>query len=144
MKIETEYFGEIEYTKEDIITFRNGLYGFETHHLFLPVSFDEKSDSLLCLQNLEDRHLSFIAVNPFVFFPEYKPELENGDYSKLGTQEDNELSYYALCVMEAHAEECRVNLRCPIVVNVKSREAVQVVLRDSSYSFRQPLGKTQQ
>ena len=142
MKTGSEYFGEVEYEADEVITFQEGLYGFENYHDFLPIPFEEESDTLLYLQSLEDFHLSFILMNPFSFFPEYQPVLEKKDYVKLETDDEKDLSYYVLCVIGEHAEECRVNLRCPIVVNAITRKAVQVVLPNTDYPFQQPLGKS--
>ena len=139
MRIVTEYFGEVEYEEEELVLFEEGLFGFEQHHRFLPIPFQAQRDTLLCLQNLEDRRLSFILLNPFSFFENYNPVLSQQDYDRLGTENEKELSYYVLCIVGENAGKCRVNLRCPVVVNATTRKAVQVVLEDSSYSFHQPL-----
>ncbi len=140
MKVNTEYFGQVEYQEDEIITFENGLYGFEQYHRFLPVAFQDDSDSLLLLQNLEEERLSFIAANPFRFFPDYQPVLSQADRKKLGVEQEEELSYYVLLSVGEEAESGRVNLRCPIVVNAVTRKGIQAVLDNRSYSFRQPLG----
>ena len=139
MKINTEYFGEIEYEEQELLTFPEGLFGFEKDRRFLPVPFGRDSDTLLCLQSVDREELSFILVNPFSFFPQYHPVLSRQDYQKLGTDKEENLSYYVLCIVGEGLENSRVNLRCPIVVNVLTRVAVQVILEDTSYSFRQPL-----
>ncbi len=141
MKVNTDYFGQVEYQEDEIITFENGLYGFENYHHFLPVAFQDDSDSLLLLQCLDEERLSFIAANPFTFFPDYHPVLSEIDFRKLGTKQEEELSYYVLLAVGEQAESGRVNLRCPIVVNAVTRRGIQTVLEDRSYPFRQPLGE---
>lgn len=140
MKINTEYFGGIEYQEDEIITFEQGLYGFEKCHKFLPVAFEDGSDTLLLLQSLEEEKLSFIIANPFQIFSEYQPILSHEDFKKLGTEREEEISFYVILSIGGEAEENRVNLRCPIAVNAVTRVGIQAVLEDSSYSFRQPLG----
>ena len=49
MKTGSEYFGEVEYEADEVITFQEGLYGFENYHDFLPIPFEEESDTLLPL-----------------------------------------------------------------------------------------------
>ena len=41
MKLQSKYFGEIEYLDEDVLSFPAGLFGFEEEHRFLlPPSSD--------------------------------------------------------------------------------------------------------
>ena len=37
MKFETKYFGTVEVPRDEVITFPNGLFGFEEERSFLPV-----------------------------------------------------------------------------------------------------------
>ena len=141
MKINTEYFGEIEYQEDEVIVFEQGFYGFENYHRFLPVAFQDDSDRMLLLQSLEESRLSFIVANPFLLFPDYQPVLSGEDYERLGTKKEEEISFYVILSVGERAEGSRVNLRCPIAVNALSRKGIQAVLEDKSYAFRQPLGK---
>ena len=50
MKIQTKNFGEMEYEKEEVITFSEGLFGFDDEKEFLLIRFDNESDALLALQ----------------------------------------------------------------------------------------------
>ncbi len=141
MKVNTEYFGEIEYKEDEVIVFEQGLYGFEAYHRFLPVAFQDDSDRLILLQSLEESELSFIVANPFFLFADYHPVLSSEDYKRLGTEQEEEISFYVILSVGERAEGSRVNLRCPIAVNALSRKGIQAVLEDKSYAFRQPLGK---
>lgn len=140
MKINTDYFGEVEYQEDEIITFPQGLYGFEEYHRFLPVAFQDDSDALLLLQSLDEEPLSFIVANPFQFFSDYHPVLSKEDFKKLGTEKEEELSFYVILSIGSQDEGNRVNLRCPLVINVVTRGGIQAVLEDRKYSFRHPLG----
>ncbi len=140
MEIKTVYFGKIEYTEEELIIFADGLFGFEKSHRFLPVSFKQEKDTLICLQNVEEENLAFIAVNPFHFYPDYTPELSEQDYDRLGTRKKEEISFYTLCIAGDRPEEWKTNLRCPIAVNTVTRKAIQAILEDASYSFHQSFG----
>ena len=75
MKINNKYFGEIEYAAEEKLRFSEGLFGFEEQKEFLPIPFEAGSDALICLQSLEDEDLSFVLLNPFLFFVDYDPKI---------------------------------------------------------------------
>ena len=42
MKLQTKYFGEIEYEESEILTFPVGLFGFEEEHQFLLLPFEDR------------------------------------------------------------------------------------------------------
>ena len=111
----------------EYIEFPDGMFGFEDSTRFLPMMIEEGSDAVLLLQNMENEELSFIVMNPFMLCEEYDPILSDEDYAKLGTRKQEELSFYVICVVKDSIEESTVNLKCPIVVNVVTRQARQVI-----------------
>lgn len=135
-KEKTEAFS---FQEKELIYMREGLFGFEEQHKFLPLPVEEDSDRILCLQSVEDEALSFIIMNPFYLSEEYAPVLSSADFDKLGTQNEAELSFYVICVLDAIPEKSTVNLKCPIVVNTVTRQAVQVILESKEYQFRHAL-----
>lgn len=125
--------------KSQYIEFKEGIFGFEEEKKFLPVMFEDGSDAVLYLQSIRNEKLSFVVMNPFMLKEDYNPILSEEDYKKLGTSDEKDLSYYVFCVIANVAEESTVNLRCPIVVNHVTRQAVQVILGSDEYGFRHPL-----
>lgn len=131
--------GHPPYEKEELIYFSEGLFGFEEYKKFLPLPMEDDNDAVLCLLSVEDENLSFIIMNPFQIMKEYSPVLPEDVYKKLGTSNDEDLSFYVICVVADPAEDSTVNLKCPIVVNTVSRKAVQVILETEEYQFRHAL-----
>lgn len=140
MKADTMYFGILEFSEKELIRFEEGLFGFENRKDFLPVAFEEE-DTILCLQSIEDRDLSFILMNPFRLLPDYNPVLQPGDYEKLGTDKEELISFYVISVIRSTPEESTVNLKCPVAVNSETRKAVQVILESKEYGFRHSLSE---
>lgn len=118
------------------IEFPEGVFGFEDEKRFLPVMLEEGSDAVLYLESMSDAGLSFIIMNPFMLKEDYDPVLSEEDYRRLGTSNEEDLSYYVFCVVGDSPEECTVNLKCPIVVNNATRQARQVILDSRKYGFR--------
>ena len=54
MKIDTKYYGEIDYTKDELVVFPDGLFGFSQYHDYLPLSMEEDDSSLLILQSVDE------------------------------------------------------------------------------------------
>ncbi len=124
------------YEENELIIFDEGLFGFEECRKYLPLPIDQDNSDFILLLSVEDENLSFVIVNPFALMEEYRPSLSADDYKKVGTDNEDDLAYYAVCVIGDVPEKSTINLKCPIVVNVRTRRAVQVILQGSGYGFR--------
>ena len=125
---------------EGTVSFEEGLFGFEKYKRFLPIPVEEDSDAVLTLLSMEDKDLAFIIMNPFLLDADYHPEVEAEELRSLGEAADTEYSWYVICTAHQPAEESTVNMKCPIVVNVRTRKAKQIILRNEGYTFRHRLG----
>lgn len=140
MEINAKYFGQVSYEANEAIHIINGLIGFESYTEYLPIPFHEENDSLISLQSLEDETLSFILMNPFGILSDYAPSLSENELEELDTDSSEELSYYVICVIRDSVAESTVNLRAPLVVNARNRQARQIILDQTEYTFRHALG----
>jgi flagellar assembly factor FliW len=61
------------------------------------------------------------------------------ELSYLKVTSENDLSYYVITVLHNDYLDNTVNLKAPIVINPDQRVGMQVILNDSSYSYRQKL-----
>ncbi len=124
------------YDENELIVFDDGIFGFEEIKRYLPLPMDGEASDFICLLNVDDDNVSFVLVNPFSIMENYNPKLTAEDYKKLGTNDEEKLSYYAICVMKEVPQDSTVNLKCPIVVNTVTRKSVQVILQTDDYNFR--------
>ena len=53
MQTNTKYFGAVTYEEEDVLTFPQGLFGFEEERSFLLLPFAGSDGNLLCFQSLQ-------------------------------------------------------------------------------------------
>jgi flagellar assembly factor FliW len=140
LTLETKEYGTLEYEKEYCINLPDGLFGFPEYHDYLPLCLnDEEDNTLLVLQSVEDAHIGFVVINPFVLDPDYQPELTPEELDYLGADSESMLTFYVICVLRDDYMENTVNMKCPIVVNPDTRRGMQVILNNSSYDFRQKL-----
>ena len=141
MKLQSKYFGEIDYEAGDIITFPAGLFGFEDEHEFLLLPFEGSAGSLLCFQSTLTPALAFVAVNPFSLLPSYAPELQPHELKELGVARSDELGFYVLCVVKKPVDQSTVNLKCPVAIHPDTRVARQVILDTDDYEMRHLLAQ---
>ena len=141
MKLQTKYFGEIDYEAGELITFPDGLFGFEEEREFLLLPFDGSAGTLLCFQSVQTPALAFVAMDPFALHADYAPVLQPQELEALGVKESQELGYYVLCVVKKPVAHSTVNLKCPVAINPDTRVARQVILETDAYEMRHPLAQ---
>lgn len=141
MKLQTKYFGEIDYEAEDIINFPVGLFSFEEEHEFLLLPFDGGAGALLCFQSVRTPGLAFVAMDPFLLLPDYTPVLQPQELEELGADDSQELGFYVLCVVKRPVSDSTVNLKCPVAIHPETRVARQVILETDAYDMRHSLAQ---
>ncbi|QGG47485.1 flagellar assembly factor FliW domain protein [Heliorestis convoluta] len=135
MLIETTRFGQIEVKDEEVYHFFKGLPGFpdEKAFVFLPYQPDSP---FAFLQSTRTPELTFLLVDPFVFFPGYEVKLKDDMVEALGLSEENPAQAWSIVTIPDQFEKMTANLMAPIVLNVKERKAAQVVLERKEYTTR--------
>ncbi|MCL1809367.1 MAG: flagellar assembly protein FliW [Clostridiales bacterium] len=142
MKINTKYFGEMDVADNQKINFPEPLAGFENLSSYIIVQFYDDSDSLLCLQSLENPDLAFVLVNPHYVTENYTPVLTAEDMNTLRAEADTPLAYYVIAVVNEDWKNSTVNLKCPITVNPEKMLGKQVIMEDTAYSMRHPVDRS--
>jgi flagellar assembly factor FliW len=141
MQISTKYFGQVTYEAENVLRFRDGLFGFEREKQFLLLPFAGSDGMLLCFQSVATPGLAFVAMNPFSLKSDYAPVLQEAELVALGVGKSQDLSFYVLCVVRDPVSESTVNLKCPVAVNEDTGAAMQIILEDGGYEMRHRLSE---
>lgn len=139
MQTNTKYFGAVTYEEEDVLTFQQGLFGFEEERSFLLLPFAGSDGNLLCFQSLQTPSLAFVAMNPFSICPTYAPVLTAEELQQMQVERSEDLCYYVLCVVRQPVGASTVNLRCPVVINEDTHQAMQIILEADDYGMRHRL-----
>ncbi len=149
MNIETTRFGALDIEDHKVLTFPDGLPGFEGLRLFTLVPHHTaeggKGSPFVWLQSLEDGGLAFLAMEPQQAFPDYAPRITPADLAILSlTEEDARPRLYTLLTVPV-GNPCGItaNLMAPVVVNPGARLAKQVVLNTDQYGLRHRLLPTE-
>lgn len=134
-KIVTSRFGEVSYADTDVIEFPWGLPGFANLRRFLALSLPDQSN-FIWLQSIDDPQTALPAADPWQIFTDYEPRLPAYATEALELQSAEDFTILCVVVVTKGAEEMTMNLMAPIVVNLKTRRARQVMLENSGYSVR--------
>ncbi|NLK64189.1 MAG: flagellar assembly protein FliW [Tissierellia bacterium] len=142
MKIKTRDFGEISVGEEDIIRFIGGIYGFDDYRDYIILK-DSPEDDIMFLQSVENMELSFVLVDPYAIFIDYKPSLPIEDLHDLKVNREEELKYLVIAIINENIKESVVNLKSPIAINPNDKIAKQVILQNS-YPLRYNIVSTEE
>jgi len=134
--IDSTRFGRIEVDEEAVITFSEGLFGFEGYRRFVVLCLDEKSP-FRWLQSMEEPGLAFVVIEPRHFMPDYAPTISDADAEALGLDADTPtLTFVIVTIPPGKPEQMTANLTGPIITNAVPRTARQVVVEDDCYSTK--------
>ena len=142
-RFDTKYYGQLECTEEDIFDFRLGLPGFERETQFVFIERPDRAP-LVFMQSLHRADVCFLALPVFVADREYRLSMASEDLSELDLDASREpkIGPDVLCLTLltlVEGSDPTVNLRAPIVVNLRNRKGMQSIQMESSYSFHAPL-----
>ena len=142
-KIETQNFGPLEYQQNAVVVFPAGLPGFEEERGFVVV---EQPDTkpLIFLQSLTQPDLCFLTLPVLAVDHDYQLSISPEDLYILELPEEFQpvIGTDVLCLAILSLAEDRpptANLLAPLVVNLKTRRAVQAIQVDTQYSHQHPL-----
>ncbi|MDR6553606.1 flagellar assembly protein FliW [Paenibacillus qinlingensis] len=138
MILDTLSLGQLTYEEEDIITFIQGIPGFEDLHKYLIIESNDH-EAIVYLQSIEDSLLHFAMLNPFYVYMQYEFELEEADREELAIQAEEDVAVWSLVTMHEDVGQTTINLLAPIILNKKGKKAKQVVLHKSEYRTKHRL-----
>jgi flagellar assembly factor FliW len=133
--VTTTRFGELKTDDAQIIDFPKGLLGFENNRRHVLIGRPEYHP-FMHLQSLDDPGLAFIVVNPRLFFPHYKVEIDPREITELSTADSRQLDTWVIVTVPEDWSRMSANLQGPILVNRANNRAKQVVLVHGPYTTR--------
>jgi flagellar assembly factor FliW len=142
-QVETEYFGTMSYREDSVFEFPTGLPAFLNEKRFVPIESPQHSP-LLFLQSMTRPSLCFLAFPIQVVDPEYRLAVAREDLVSLELVPDRqpqlgtEVAVLALLSLRDGVPPT-ANLMAPIVVNLKTRRALQAIRQDAVYSHQHPV-----
>ncbi len=135
MKVVSRRFGTYEIPEKKIITFPEGILGFEDEKKY--VILEDGADSpFKWLHAVDDPDLAFIIIDPRLFYPSYEIVLSKDDGEKLSLQNPEDAAVYVIVVIPEDPAQMTANLQAPLVINSQNRFGRQVVLSDNRYSLK--------
>jgi flagellar assembly factor FliW len=126
------------FTDEQVITFPNGLPGFEEIHRFLILSVPEH-EPFHWMEAVEGPRLRFALVNPLTFRKDYEPKIKKADLDTLNIRDPKELLLYVIVTLKQPLADSTANLMGPLFINIRERVGRQIIIENDAYGLRERL-----
>ena len=141
MKIITKMMGEIEVEESKVITFEKGLIGFPELNHFALVHDEERGNQggIRWLQALERTDFALPVIDPLAILEDYNPKVEDELLVPLGELDENEMLALVTITVPADITRMSINLKAPIVINVKERKAMQLIVEGEEELVKYPV-----
>lgn len=138
MLINTKCFGEVDITEDKIITFEEGLLGFEEYKDFtlLYNNEDGKKCNVSWLQSMDEEKLAFPVIMPFLVKEDYKPIINEGILQNLGELNDDNLVVLLTISVPKDITNMTANLKAPLIINSDLRKGYQAIVENQDYAIK--------
>jgi flagellar assembly factor FliW len=131
-------FGECTYAASDVLTFPWGVPGFANHRRWLALTLDSQP-GFFWLQSLDDVSVALPAANPWAIFDTYDPKLPAYTYISLDVKSPADFTLLCIVVAPAGGGQMTINLAAPVVINLRTRNARQVLCDNPAYTSNEPI-----
>lgn len=138
MMLKTNCHGNVEYNEKDLITFKKGLPGFNELRKFILFPVQE-NEMFSILHSVEDENTGFVVTSPFNVIEAYEFELSDEKSVELAVQSPEDVIVVNTVTLNSDPSKITVNMRAPIVINIKEHLGEQIILNDSQYEIKHPL-----
>lgn len=119
------------------VKFKNGVPGFEGLNTF-KIKGLEGNDRFKILESLDDE-ISFATINPFDIYDKYEIDLDDKTIKELQIESPQDVMLLTIITLGGTLESSTVNLKAPLVINVRNNLGKQFIIQSDKYDIRHPL-----
>lgn len=137
MQIKSERFGDLSFEESRIIKFNDGLLGFPDLNRYVLVDNPNQLDlPFKWLVSVDNPEIGFLVTDPGIFFSDYVFDLEPDEKEQLHLESEEDVSVITLLTVPQEVKKITANLRGPLVINWKTFEARQIILKKGGYTTK--------
>ena len=117
MKIKTYQFGEVEFTEDKIINFKDGLFGFEDLTKYLFIKPDD--NFFYWLNSIE---------NPKIAFPMFSIRVIDDVFPQ-----ENDAEAFGIVTLNSDPLKITLNMKAPVYINQNEKSGFQKIIDTDKY-----------
>lgn len=124
------------------VTFNKGIPGFDTLRNF--IIKDLEGNAKFKILESEESEISFVTVNPFDIYSEYEINLNDETIKELQIEKPEDVLILSIITLGKTLETSTMNLKAPVVINIKNNLGKQFILQNEKYETKHPLIRREQ
>lgn len=135
MLVKTRHFGEIDLDEEKVLTFEDGLIGFEDCKRYTILYNNEEggNNTISWLQSLDVPELSLPVISPLSVLADYNPIVEDEVLLPLGELTEENVIILLTLSVPADITKMSANLKAPLVINADTKKGCQIIAENPDY-----------
>ncbi len=134
MQIETKANGLVEIEEKQIVTFPEGIMGFEKYHRYALIN--SEYEPFIWLQSLDEKSLAFLLVDPFLICGEYEADIDDDNLMKIQVSSPEDIVVMTIVTIPSDGGDITANFLGPIVINRRNNKCLQAVLNDGRWDTK--------
>lgn len=138
MKVNSRIFGEIEIEDNKIIHFPSGIIGFPEMTDFAIIYDEERGNNapIRWMQSIQETEFALPVMDPLLVMNTYNPEVEEDYLLPLGEMKGEDALVLVTVSVPKDLQKMSVNLQAPIVINVETKKAAQIIVDVQKYPVK--------
>ncbi|MBK9575625.1 MAG: flagellar assembly protein FliW [Fibrobacterota bacterium] len=124
---------QLNYQREDVITFAQGMPGFEATKEYVIFTKPEH-EPFHWMASVVGPPVQFVLINPLIFRPDYDPVIASSEIRGLDVQDPKELLLYSIVTVQPDMRLSTANLAGPLFINIRTRLGKQILVDDPRWT----------
>lgn len=119
------------------VIFKKGIPGFDSLREFI-IKDLEGNEKFKILESRESE-ISFVTTNPFEIYSDYEVDLNDETIKELEVKRPEDVVILTIITLGRTLESSTMNLKAPLVINIKNNLGKQYIMQNSKYETKHPL-----
>ncbi|MBE6352340.1 MAG: flagellar assembly protein FliW [Treponema bryantii] len=140
MEVLTKTNGVVQVQDDKILTFEEGLFGFEDYKKFALI--DSEYEPFIWLQSIENQNLAFLIIDPFLVCSSYEADIDDSSLAKIGVTKPEDVVIMTIVTVPQDGSAITANFQGPLVINKQNKKCLQVILTDNRWTTKVDIVQT--
>ena len=140
MEVLTKTNGVVQVQDDKILTFEEGLFGFEDYKKFALI--DSEYEPFIWLQSIENQNLAFLIIDPFLVCSSYEADIDDSSLVKIGVTKPEDVVIMTIVTVPQDGSAITANFQGPLVINKQNKKCLQVILTDNRWTTKVDIVQT--
>lgn len=137
-KINNSQLGEYIVHKDSIVSFKEGIIGYEYLKRFAMIEIEE-TRPFIWLVSVDEPEISLPVLKYKYIYPDYQINLTTRDLKLLEITKSDKFYIFFIITVNERNEEVTANLKGPLILNTDKRIGIQTIATNEEYVINYPV-----